>query len=47
MISDTQNRYNYFLNIEGELLNYEQVRSSVARCLGVNTAGLVPTSRHI
>ena len=33
--------------IEGELLNYEQVRSSIARRLGVNAAGLVPSSRHI
>lgn len=33
--------------IEGELLNYEQVRSSIARRLGVNTAGMVPSSRHI
>ncbi len=33
--------------IEGELLNYEQVRSSIARRLGINTAGLVPGSRHI
>jgi Fic family protein len=33
--------------IEGELLNYEQVRSSIARRLGINTAGLVPTSRNI
>lgn len=33
--------------IEGELLNYEQVRSSIARRLGINTAGLVPSSRHI
>jgi Fic family protein len=33
--------------IEGERLNYEQVRSSIARRLGINTAGLVPTSRHI
>lgn len=33
--------------IEGELLNYDQVRSSVARRLGINSAGLVPTSRHI
>ncbi len=33
--------------IEGELLNYEQVRSSIARHLGINTAGLVPSSRHI
>ena len=33
--------------IEGELLNYEQVRSSIARRLGINTAGLVPSRRHI
>jgi Fic family protein len=33
--------------IEGELLNYEQVRSSIARRLGINTAGLVPGNRHI
>jgi Fic family protein len=33
--------------IEGELLNYEQVRSSLARRLGINTAGLVQSSRHI
>jgi len=33
--------------IEGELLNYEQVRSSIARRLGINTAGLVASSRHI
>ncbi|OFX19594.1 MAG: cell filamentation protein Fic [Bacteroidetes bacterium GWA2_31_9] len=33
--------------IEGELLNYAQVRSSIARRLGINTAGLVPSSRHI
>jgi len=33
--------------IEGELLNYEQVRSSIARRLGINTAGLVPSSRHV
>lgn len=33
--------------IEGEMLNYEQVRSSIARRLGINTAGLVPSSRHI
>ncbi|HAQ38618.1 MAG TPA: DUF4172 domain-containing protein [Saprospirales bacterium] len=33
--------------IEGELLDYEQVRSSIARRLGINTAGLVPSSRHI
>lgn len=33
--------------IEGELLNYDQVRSSIARSLGINTAGLVPSNRHI
>lgn len=33
--------------IEGELLNYDQVRSSIARRLGINTAGLVTSSRHI
>lgn len=33
--------------IEGELLNYDKVRSSIARRLGINTAGLVPSSRHI
>lgn len=33
--------------IEGELLNYDQVRSSIARRLGMSTAGLVPSSRHI
>lgn len=33
--------------IEGELLNYDQVRSSIARRLGINTSGLVSSSRHI
>jgi len=33
--------------IEGELLNYAQVRSSIARRLGINSAGLVKSSRHI
>jgi Fic family protein len=33
--------------IEGELLNYDQVRSSIARRLGINTVGLVPSNRHI
>ena len=33
--------------IEGELLNYDQVRSSIARRLGINTAGLVSSSRYI
>jgi Fic family protein len=33
--------------IEGEMLNYEQVRSSIARRLGINTAGLVPSPRNV
>lgn len=33
--------------IEGEKLDYNQVRSSIARQLGVNTAGLVPSTRDI
>lgn len=33
--------------IEGQHLNYEEVRSSIARRLGLNVAGLVPSSRHI
>ena len=33
--------------IEGELLNYDQVRSSIARRLGINTAGLISSNRHI
>lgn len=33
--------------IEGERLNYEQVRSSIALRLGINTAGLVASNRHI
>jgi len=33
--------------IEGELLNYYQVRSSIARRLGINTAGLISSNRHI
>lgn len=33
--------------IEGEMLNYNQVRSSIARRLGINSAGLVQSSRHI
>jgi Fic family protein len=33
--------------IEGELLNYDQVRSSIAWRLGINNAGLVPGSRYI
>jgi hypothetical protein len=31
--------------IEGELFNYHQVRSSIARRLGINSAGLVKSSR--
>ena len=33
--------------IEGELLNYEQVRSSIARRLGINVAGLLPPQRSV
>lgn len=33
--------------IEGERLNYEQVRSSIARRLGMNIAGLVPADRAV
>lgn len=33
--------------IEGEVLNYNQVRSSIARRLGINTAGIVQTSRTV
>jgi Fic family protein len=33
--------------IEGESLNYNQVRSSIARRLGINTVGLVSSNRHI
>lgn len=33
--------------IEGELLNPEQVRSSLARKLGLEIAGLVPSERHV
>ncbi|MCQ2318804.1 MAG: Fic family protein [Bacteroidales bacterium] len=33
--------------IEGEMLNMEQVRSSVAQRLGIPTAGLVRTSRYV
>jgi Fic family protein len=33
--------------IEGEFLNYEQVRSSVARRLGINVAGLSPLNRNL
>ena len=33
--------------IEGELLNYEQVRSSIIRRLGIHSEGLFKSSRHI
>jgi Fic family protein len=33
--------------IEGEVLNREQVRSSIARKLGLNVAGLVPADRDV
>ncbi len=33
--------------IEGESLNYDQVRSSIARRLRINAAGLIPSDRHI
>ena len=33
--------------IEGEVLNAGQVRSSIARRLGLNIAGLVPSDRHV
>jgi Fic family protein len=33
--------------IEGEFLNLEQVRSSIARRLGMNISGLVPSDRHV
>jgi Fic family protein len=33
--------------IEGEILNRDQVRSSIARHLGMDIAGLVPSDRHV
>jgi len=33
--------------IEGEILNYEQVRSSIARRLGMEYAGMVPANRDV
>ncbi|MBO3699643.1 Fic family protein [Roseivirga sp. E12] len=33
--------------IEGEMLDHDQVRSSVARKLGLEIAGLVPSDRHV
>jgi Fic family protein len=33
--------------IEGEILNPEQVRSSIARRLGIDTPGVIPTDRNV
>lgn len=33
--------------IEGEILNADQVRSSIARRLGIEIAGLIPSDRHV
>jgi Fic family protein len=33
--------------IEGEILNPDQVRSSIARRLGMEIAGLIPSDRHV
>jgi len=33
--------------IEGEILNYEQVRSSIARRLGIETAGIIHVDRNV
>src|SRR5438552_2911300 len=33
--------------IEGEVLNPEQVRSSIARRLGMDFPGVIPTDRHV
>ena len=33
--------------IEGEILNPDQVRSSIARRLGLNVAGLIPSNRNV
>src|ERR1035437_8895432 len=33
--------------IEGEILNYEQVRSSIARRLGMEYAGMLPANRDV
>lgn len=33
--------------IEGEILNHEEVRSSIARRLGIDVAGLIPASRDV
>ena len=36
-----------FCEIEGDVLNLTEVRSSIARRLGINTAGLVLASRYV
>lgn len=33
--------------IEGEMLNYDQVRSSIARRLGIETVGMVASNRYV
>lgn len=33
--------------IEGEILNADQVRSAIARRLGIEIAGLIPSDRHV
>jgi len=33
--------------IEGEILDVQQVRSSIARKLGLNVAGVIPSERHV
>ncbi|WP_235938446.1 Fic family protein [Chitinophaga solisilvae] len=33
--------------IEGEILNHDQVRSSIARRLGIEVAGLIPADRNV
>ncbi len=33
--------------VEGEVLNPEQVRSSIARRLGMDVAGMIPADRHV
>ncbi len=33
--------------IEGEILNYDQVRSSIAKRLRINVAGILPSSHYV
>src|SRR5580765_2201977 len=33
--------------IEGEILDHDQVRSSIARRLGIDVGGLAPADRHV